>query len=78
MSEVSIDFAKKFRNEFYSKISNLELFPEMYQIVKKTDKIEIRKITIQKYVVLYFILKNSVYIVNIFSQRANYINLIKI
>ena len=50
----------------------------MYQIVKKTDKIEIRKITIQKYVVLYFILKNSVYIVNIFSQRANYINLIKI
>lgn len=78
LSKISINFTKKFGTEFYSKISNLELFPEMYQVIKIINNVEIRKIIIEKYVLLYFILKDTIYIINIFFQKVNYINLIEI
>ena len=50
----------------------------MYQVIKNINQIDVRKIIIDKYVVLYFIFGQTIYIINMFPQKVNYINLIKI
>lgn len=77
-SKISNSLPNKILKEFQFKISNLEKFPKMYQVIKTINKIEVRKIVIYKYVVVYFISGKTIYIVNMFPQKANYYNLIKI
>lgn len=50
----------------------------MYQTVKIIHNIQIRKMIIQKYVILYFNHKQNIYIIHIFPQKVNYINHIEI
>ena len=78
VSRISIKLADKIQYEFNSKISNLEKFPKMYQVIKIINQIEVRKIVIEKYIVVYFISGKNVYIVNMFPQKVNYYKLIKI
>lgn len=68
----------KIRQEFSSKVSNLEKHPKMYPIIKIVKNREIRKIIIQKYVILYSIDNKQINILNMFPQKANYMNLIKV
>ena len=77
VSKVSVTLPNKILKEFYSKISNLEKFPKMYQVIKIINQIEVRKIVIEKYIVVYFISGKNIYIVNMFPQKVNYYNLIK-
>lgn len=78
ISKVSILMSKKIKEDFYLKISFLQEYPKMYQIVKTINKIKIRKIIIQKFIILYFINKKQIYVLNIYQQKSNYIDLIKI
>mgnify|MGYP004639692719 FL=1 len=78
ISKVSIFMSKKIKEDFYLKISFLQEYPKMYQIVKTINKIKIRKIIIQKFIILYFINKKQIYVLNIYPQKSNYIDLIKI
>ena len=78
ISKVSILMSKKIKEDFYLKISFLQEYPKMYQIVKTINKIKIRKIIIQKFIILYFINKKQIYVLNIHPQKSNYIDLIKI
>ena len=50
----------------------------MYQTIKIINQKEIRKIVISKYVILYSINNNIINILNIYPQKSNYINLVKI
>ena len=77
-SKYSISLAQKIKEEFYSKIPNLQQYPRMYQTIKIINSKEIRKIVIKKYVILYSIDENYINILNIYPQKSNYINLIKI
>lgn len=77
-SKYSTSLSQKIKKEFYSKISYLQEYPKMYQVIKIINKKEIRKFVIKKYVVLYSINNNIVNILNIYPQKSNYINLIKI
>lgn len=70
--------SRKILKEFYSKIINLEKFLKMYPIIKVINQIEIRKIVINSYVIIYFISKKDIYIINIYPQKSNYFNLIKV
>lgn len=78
ISKVSILMSKKIKEDFYLKISFLQEYPKMYQIIKTINKIKIRKIIIQKFIILYFINKKQIYVLNIYPQKSNYIDLIKI
>lgn len=74
----SVSLSQKIKKEFYSKISYLQVYPKIYQIIKIINQKEIRKIVIKKYVVLYSINNNIVNILNIYPQKSNYIGLLKI
>lgn len=77
-SKYSISLSQKIKDEFYSKIPNLQEYPKMYPIFKIIDNVKIRKIVIKKYVILYSINNNNINILNIYPQKFNYINLVKI
>lgn len=77
-SKYSIQLSRKIKEEFYSKISYLQEYPRMYQTIKIINQKEIRKIVISKYVILYSINNNIINILNVYPQKSNYINLIKI
>lgn len=74
----SISLSQKIKKEFYSKIPYLQEYPKMYQVIKIINQKEIRKIVIKNYVILYSINNNIINILNIYPQKSNYINLIKI
>ena len=78
ISEYSIPLSQKNRKELYSKISYIKKYPRMYQTIKIINQKEIRKIVIKKYVILYSINNNNINILNIYPQKFNYINLVKI
>lgn len=78
ISKYSTPLSQKIKEKFYSKISYLQEYPRMYQVIKIINQKEIRKIIISKYVILYSINNNIVNILNIYPQKSNYINLIKI
>lgn len=50
----------------------------MYPVIKNINHKQVRKIVIQKHVILYFNEKNQICILNMFPQKINYFNLIKI
>lgn len=77
-SKYSISLSQKIKDEFYSKIPNLQEYPKMYPIFKIIDNVKIRKIVIKNYVILYSINNNNINILNIYPQKSNYINLAKI
>ncbi len=77
-SKYSISLSQKIKNEFYSKIPNLQEYPKMYPVFKIIDNIKIRKIVIRKYVILYTLSNKKITVLNIYPQKSNYINLIKI
>lgn len=77
-SKYSISLSQKIKDEFYSKIPNLKEYPKMYPVFKIIDNVKIRKIVIRKYVVLYTLNNKQITILNIYLQKSNYINLIKI
>ena len=77
-SKYSISLSQKIRKELYSKISYIKKYPRMYQTIKIINQKEIRKIVIKKYVILYSINNNNINILNIYPQKFNYINLVKI
>ncbi len=77
-SKYSISLSQKIKDEFYSKIPNLQEYPQMYPVFKIIDNVKIRKIVIQKYVILYTLNNKQITILNIYPQKSNYINLIKI
>lgn len=78
VSKISIPLSQKIISEFYSKLFYLKIYPKMYPIIKNISDRQVRKIVIQKYVILYFYEKNQICILNMFSQKVNYYNLIKI
>lgn len=78
VSKISIPLSQKIISEFYSKLFYFKIYPKMYPIIKNINDRQVRKIGIQKYVILYSYEKNQICILNIFPQRANYYNLIKI
>lgn len=78
VSKISIPLSQKIINEFYSKLFYLKIYPKMYPKIKNINDRQVRKIVIQKYVILYFYEKNQIYILNIFPQKIDYYNLIKI
>lgn len=78
ISNYSILLSQKIKKELPLKISYLQEYPRMYQIIKIINQKEIRKIVISKYVILYSINNNIINILNIYPQKSNYINLVKI
>lgn len=78
ISNYSIPLSQRIKKELRLKISYLHEYPRMYQVIKIINKKEIRKIVIKKIVILYSINNNIVNILNIYPQKSNYINLIKI
>lgn len=77
-SKYSISLSQKIKDEFYSKIPNLQVYPKMYPVLKIIDNIKVRKIVIKNYVILYSINRKEITILNIYPQKSNYINLVKI
>ena len=78
VSKISIPLSQKIISEFYSKLFYLKIYPKMYPIIKNINDRQVRKIVIQKYVILYSYEKNQICILNMFPQKVNYYNLIKI
>lgn len=68
-SKHSIQLSRKIKEEFYSKISYLQEYPKMYQVIKIINQKEIRKIIIKNYVILYSINNKNINILNIYPQN---------
>lgn len=65
--------AKKFYNDFNSVIQFLSLFPYMYPKLSK-NTIYRKAIFNRKYIILYTVDNETVYIDSIFNAKQNYIN----
>ncbi len=78
VSNYSIPLSQRIKKELRLKILYLQEYPRMYQVIKIINQKEIRKIIISKYVILYSINNNNINILNIYPQKFNYINLVKI
>ncbi len=65
---LSPTIAKNFYNNLLQKIELLKIFPKMYQI--SNDNPKYRKIKVKKYIVLYRIEKNIIYIIDIFPEKS--------
>lgn len=70
----SIDSAQKTFEHLSQKILSLNYFPYRYPIFKKNFKsnIDLRKITINHYSIIYYIRKREVMILNILYSKQNY------
>lgn len=72
---------RKLYTEIRNTILSLEIFPERYNKMNETKKIQennIRKLPINKFVVIYEVdnKKGEAYLLHIFSQKQDYLNLI--
>lgn len=68
---------RKLHNEVRNTIASLSIFSERYSKINKNLTIEnIRKLPINKYVVIYEVdnENDEVYILHIFSQKQDYLN----
>lgn len=68
---------RKLYTEVKNTVLNLSIFPERYNKINKKFRTEnIRKLPINKYVVIYEVdnENDEVYILHIFSQRQDYLN----
>lgn len=72
LNEFSI--TNNFHRKVFKALSNLSYFPEMYQ--KINHEKNIRRITIDKYVILYTVDDNTgqVFILHIFHSSQNYLD----
>ena len=70
--------AQKLISEIRNQINNLKHNPKVYQIIDDDliKKIEIRKLTVNNYIVFYRIKKGNIEIVRIMYGRRNWINLL--
>lgn len=59
-------------NEVFQKLAYLKIFPKMYP--KLSEKSIYRKIIIKKYIILYFIINNTIYINDIIHQKSKILN----
>ena len=66
---VDTSFIKKELSQIYEKIYSLSIFPERYPIVDSTEKY--RKLSYKKYLVLYKVIDNYIYIFYIRPSRMN-------
>lgn len=68
--------AYKYMNYIYQQIQTLSYFPERYVSVSKRDSnIFIRKFNIKKYSIFYYVLDNTVWVIDIIqssSKKASY------
>lgn len=60
----------KFRKQYKSKIKTLIQNPYCYQRMEQNDKL--RRFFIDKYVIIYRVLKNNIFILRILPQKSNY------
>lgn len=72
LHSLSPSIAKNFYNNLLQKIELLKIFPQMYQI--SNDNTEYRKIKVKKYIILYRIEKNIIYIIDIFPEKSKLFN----
>lgn len=66
---VDTSFIKKELSQIYEKIYSLSIFPERYPIVDSKEKY--RKLSYKKYLVLYKVIDNYIYIFYIRPSRMN-------
>ena len=66
---VDTSFIKKELSQIYEKICSLSIFPERYPIVDSTEKY--RKLSYKKYLILYKVIGNYIYIFYIRPSRMN-------
>ena len=66
---VDTSFIKKELSQIYEKICSLSIFPERYPIIN--SKTKYRKLSYKKYLILYTITGNQVYIFYIRPTRMN-------
>lgn len=70
--------AQKLISKIRTEINNLKCNPEIYAIIddELINKLEIRKLIIDNYIVFYRIKNNNIEIVRIMYGRRNWINLL--
>ena len=66
---VDTSFIKKELSQIYEKIYSLSIFPERYPIVDSKEKY--RKLSYKKYLVLYKVIDNYIYIFYIRPSKMN-------
>ncbi len=66
---VDIAFIKRELSQIYEKICSLSVFPERYPIIN--SKTKYRKLSHKKYLILYTVIGNQVYIFYIRPSRMN-------
>ena len=64
--------AQKFYTEVIEKIKLIQLFPKMYPLFKINP--EIRKSKIKNYILIYEIINNKIYILDIIHYQSNFFN----
>lgn len=66
---VDIAFIKRELSQIYEKICSLSVFPERYPIIN--SKTKYRKLSYKKYLILYTVIGNQVYIFYIRPSKMN-------
>lgn len=72
---------RKIYNEVRNIVLSLSIFPERYSQIKEHEKFRtenIRKLSIDKFIIIYEVdnTKNEVYVLHIFSEKQDYLNLL--
>lgn len=79
IKRVSVEAAKSFANEIYSSIHNLGVFPErnaLFEMPKSFPFIIRKQIVNNRYVVLYSVENETVYIYRVLDSRRKFTHLI--
>ncbi len=69
---LNLNIVDDFYQSLLQKLKLLEIFPRMYPKYKGKD--EIRKFKVKKYIVLYKIENNIIYIIDIIHQKSKLLN----
>ena len=69
-------YYRKLKDKINQVIENLEFMPRMYKTICnfKDPTGEYRRIIVEKYSIIYKIIKDEIIILRIFNQRENYLN----
>jgi len=79
LSNININSAKKLGNEFFTTVNLLKFYPYRFPVcyINLNNSISYRKIVInKKYIILYYINQNNVF-VDLFLDTRKYYNFLK-